>query len=389
MALKLKNNAVSRLASGITTSSTSITVTSGEGGRFPTLGASDYFYAFLVDAAKNTECVKVTARTSDTFTVVRAQQGTAARAYITGDAFELRLSAQDVEDIIATKLPTAANPADDDKFLRANAGVAAWQSLRARDAPWIMARHCYLEYTSTAFLTLRRQDGKHLTVIDADDTLELLTVPELGVLFDNTGLAANTLYYVYAYNNAGALACEFSTTGYITHSNRGFKVKSSDATRRLVGMARTVAGGSFSSALVVSYFNRVLRTNSITFTADQTTASTSSFVELGTGLRRSFLTWGDTDILFGVTGTVSNDTLNELLHTAVAIDAASTIRVGTSLKQAVAGVQCNIAFSGRSRETEGYHEAMIAGRVSAGTGTWEGGNTVVERDVSLSVTISG
>jgi hypothetical protein len=90
MGLKTKNNAAGTLASGITNSATSITLTATHGARFPTLGASDYFYGTLADASNNLEIVKVTARSGDVLTVVRGQDGTTGLAYSAGDRFELR-----------------------------------------------------------------------------------------------------------------------------------------------------------------------------------------------------------------------------------------------------------------------------------------------------------
>jgi len=92
MAIKIANNAKSKLASSITNIATSVSVLSGEGTRFPSLGASDYFYATLEDTSKNVEIVKVTARVADTMTCVRAQQGTTGMSFAATSAFELRLT---------------------------------------------------------------------------------------------------------------------------------------------------------------------------------------------------------------------------------------------------------------------------------------------------------
>ena len=103
MGIKVANNANATLAASITNSATSITVTSGQGARFPTLSAGDYFYATLIDVSNNLEIVKVTARSTDVLTVVRAQESTTARAYSTGDRIELRLTAQTFVD--ASSIP--------------------------------------------------------------------------------------------------------------------------------------------------------------------------------------------------------------------------------------------------------------------------------------------
>jgi hypothetical protein len=94
MGIKLTNNAFGTLAAGISSSATSITLTSGQGARFPTLSAGDYFYATLIDTSNNLEIVKCTARSTDVLTVTRAQESTTARAYSTGDRIEIRLTAQ-------------------------------------------------------------------------------------------------------------------------------------------------------------------------------------------------------------------------------------------------------------------------------------------------------
>lgn len=90
MGLKITNNAYAILAAGAASSDTSITLTAGQGARFPTLGASDFFYATLVDTGNNLEIVKCTARVSDVLTVVRGQDSTTARNYIVGDRIEIR-----------------------------------------------------------------------------------------------------------------------------------------------------------------------------------------------------------------------------------------------------------------------------------------------------------
>ena len=93
MGIKFANSAFATLAAGINSSATSITLTTGQGARFPSLGAGDYFYATLIDASNNLEIVKCTARSTDVLTVVRAQESTTARAYSTGDRIELRVTA--------------------------------------------------------------------------------------------------------------------------------------------------------------------------------------------------------------------------------------------------------------------------------------------------------
>lgn len=93
MATLFTNNASAPIASTITSSATSITVASGQGAEFPVLAGSDNFTATLVDTSNNIEIVQVTARSGDTMTVVRGQEGTTARGYAAGSLLELRITA--------------------------------------------------------------------------------------------------------------------------------------------------------------------------------------------------------------------------------------------------------------------------------------------------------
>lgn len=93
------NNASTTLASSILVGATSLTVAAGTGGLFPSLAGSQYFYCTLSNTAGTTiEIVKVTARSTDTFTIVRAQDNTTASAFSAGDKVELRLTAIDLQN---------------------------------------------------------------------------------------------------------------------------------------------------------------------------------------------------------------------------------------------------------------------------------------------------
>ena len=92
MSVLYSNNAYSTLASAINASATSITVATGEGARFPAISTTgDYFYLTLANASVN-EIVKVTARSSDTMTITRAQDGTTAQSFSTSDSVQLKVN---------------------------------------------------------------------------------------------------------------------------------------------------------------------------------------------------------------------------------------------------------------------------------------------------------
>lgn len=92
MALKITNNAVSRLTGSLGTGDLTFSITPGDGVKFPTLGVGDWHPLTLIRADGFLEVVRATARTADTFTVSRAQDGTTALAFSAGDRVELRFT---------------------------------------------------------------------------------------------------------------------------------------------------------------------------------------------------------------------------------------------------------------------------------------------------------
>lgn len=98
MAVLYTNNAASILSASITNTAASFSVASGQGALFPAISGGDYFYVTLLDSAGNIEIVKVTARSADTLTITRAQDGTSARAWSAGDKVELRITKAMLDD---------------------------------------------------------------------------------------------------------------------------------------------------------------------------------------------------------------------------------------------------------------------------------------------------
>jgi hypothetical protein len=120
MTVKLKNNAIGYLASAISASDVTASLTAGTGASFPTLGASEYFYATITATNGVFEVVKVTARTTDSLSIVRAQESTSALAFAAGALVELRVTAQAVTDAISDQIDTL----ETDYFAAAGTGTA-------------------------------------------------------------------------------------------------------------------------------------------------------------------------------------------------------------------------------------------------------------------------
>lgn len=91
------------------TSGTSLAVDTGEGDRFPAVPFNATVKPVGVDATpENSEIIRVTGRTADTFTtIVRAQESSTARGILAGDQIVAGVSSKtltDIEDAIASIL---------------------------------------------------------------------------------------------------------------------------------------------------------------------------------------------------------------------------------------------------------------------------------------------
>lgn len=97
MTQRFANNAYGSLVAEANAVTTTLTLGAGQGMRFPLPSAGDYFLLTLVGLDGNGneaswEIVKVTARSSDTLTVERAQEGTTAAVWSVGTRAELRIT---------------------------------------------------------------------------------------------------------------------------------------------------------------------------------------------------------------------------------------------------------------------------------------------------------
>ena len=97
MGIKFTNNAYTTLSSGINDSVTTIPVTDIL--KFPNItGADDYMYVTIIGSS-DTEIIKVTDSTVNSFTCLRAQDNTVAVEADSGDRVELRVTAAMLEDV--------------------------------------------------------------------------------------------------------------------------------------------------------------------------------------------------------------------------------------------------------------------------------------------------
>ena len=138
MAVLYTNNASTALAAGINNSVTSLSVSSGTGALFPNPSNPDIFYATLTDSSGNVEIVRVTARSTDTFTVVRGQDGTSARSWSAGALVELRVTKAMLDDIktdVQAALRAAANTFTNNQTVSVNNATSALTLTQAGSGP--------------------------------------------------------------------------------------------------------------------------------------------------------------------------------------------------------------------------------------------------------------
>lgn len=95
MAQLFANNAYSSLGASLSAVATSLTLATGTGSRFPSPTGGNHFLLTLAGLDSNGnenawEIVRVTARSTDTLTIVRAQEGTTAALWASGTRVELR-----------------------------------------------------------------------------------------------------------------------------------------------------------------------------------------------------------------------------------------------------------------------------------------------------------
>lgn len=184
-----KNNAYATLAGTLTDIATSVVLATGKGALFA-VTAPEWTYVTFEDSSGNIETVKVTARSTDTLTIVRAQDGTAARAWSIGDICECRPCAAALNDfsvapqIVGSSAKTTI--VDADKFGIADSAASdvlkyfTWQNLKATLINSAMTWTAIQIFTNSMIKLLGSSTGKTtLTSANSSATDYTLTLPAI------------------------------------------------------------------------------------------------------------------------------------------------------------------------------------------------------------------
>lgn len=232
---------------------------------------------------------------------------------------------------------------------------------------------CRLDYVSTTQIKLSPKNGNKLTINGA-----AYAIPSAGVALANTGLAASSVYNVYAYMNSGTMTLEASATGHSTDTASGVEIKTGDATRTLVGMVDTDNSTLFTNRLR-SWFNDNGFALTTALTADQGSIG-SDYTEI-TGLRASFLVWANEIVRVNASIIAQNNVSGLVVFAAAGFDGIGALEDGGAFsKPAAAGyADCLALHVLKTGLSEGLHYVAAAARGNAGTTTVNGSATAGER----------
>lgn len=335
------NRCSGSLAGAITNSQTTITLNSGQGAIFPTLSVP-FIFPVILQSANNATTYEIawcTGRSSDTLTVIRGQEGTAAQAFNQNDLVLLE--------------PTAATLA----------GVS-----RAHG-------QCQLQYVSATSIRLVDYNGSSLIIQGVQQQ-----IPSGGVSISNSGLGASTFYYVYAFMSGGSMALSLSFIGHqtdTTASNLGVEIMTGNNAYTLVGMIGTTSGSQFANGptqrWVRSWFNR----SSFDLYANASgVVSSTTPVELTTAFRTFFLNWANEVVDLSLFGTGDSNTAAQGFNVQLAID-NGLVGIPSTSTSPVAGYAQTCANRYVTGElTEGSHYATIFGSTFGGATITYGLSTI-------------
>lgn len=277
MQLIFANNAQTTLAGSISNTATSANLASGSGALFPNpTPTAQYFVGTFTDAATGLlrEIVWVTARTGDSITILRGQEGTTALNWSANDLF--------------AELWTAGQAA---AFVQGSGSNLA-------------GGQCYLALNG-ANLQLSPDNGQNI-VIDGVQ----YPIPATGPTLAPTALTPGSAYYIYASISTGAIVLSASLTGHETSSttgNVGTEIMIGDNTKSFVGFWLVATGPVWSTVPTqgLSWFNKKTKFNRTTFSTIRTTTS-NSLVEINSEIRNSFIIFAGQTVKWFVNGEIAN-----------------------------------------------------------------------------------
>ena len=234
---------------------------------------------------------------------------------------------------------------------------------------------------SGANLLLSPFNGNRITINGS-----VCVIPSAGVTLAPTSLSVGTTYYIYAFMSGATLTLEASATTHATDATTGVEVKSGDATRTLVGMARVITGPAWADAgnqrFVISWFNRRPINCSAALSVDAGLVSTT-YAEIAAAVRNEFLIWSGDSARFGFEGTCHNNVAHTVSSTIASVDGGTAHESYSAAQHyqvaALVPISCSLVLANGS-VTEGYHYVTALGKQNAvSTTTYIGSGTTGAR----------
>lgn len=260
---------------------------------------------------------------------------------------------------------TDTAPTDAVKVGVAKSATILWVDIDHAAAADMQHGQCVL-VKSGADLLLKPRNGNKLIIGNVS-----YTIPSAGVTLAATSLTPGTTYFIYAYMNAGTMTLEASATGHSTDTATGVEIKTGDATRTLVGMARVITGPAWQDTsaqrFVRTWFNRKQVGGYNFFAANRTTTSTT-YVEMSSSERAEFLVWPDETARFDTSGGMQSTYVGfDIMYASIGIDSATPedcVCIGDDTSASgITPVSCSLVKTGLA---EGYHYATILARKTQG-----------------------
>jgi hypothetical protein len=150
-------------------------------------------------------------------------------------------------------------------------GVATKQYVDTR-IPVLCPQAGRLEWASSTVLTFKPENGNRILINGVYYVIPqagIAGLTNMGSVYYNgvpgTSLPGSLRMYVYAFNNAGTITADFSTTLPNWDTTTGVWIKNGDPSRSLIGLVSCNAGVVPSRSQVASLFNRLPRVASAGF----------------------------------------------------------------------------------------------------------------------------
>jgi len=206
--------------------------------------------------------------------------------------------------------------------------------------PWAQGQ-CRLQYTTSTSITLVPYNGDTVILKTGTDW-GVHQIPTAGVSLGIGTVSALTKYYIYLYNNGGTLtlqAIDITVTQPALDTDTGFLVKSSDATKLLVGLVYMSAGPIYRDSItdrhVRSWFNDPGFVTQADYASGGRFTASTTYVEVNTEIRCSAMVWAAETLQWSLNSYVGINALASDSYSALGIDSTTVATYGQIFKTAL------------------------------------------------------